>query len=71
MTTFFMPIPSDQLVPAFIDYLRFEKRLSMHTVKAYTEDLNQFFQYTSRSVRNFRSGQNNHYLYKELDGQPG
>lgn len=47
MTTFFMPTPSDQLVPAFIDYLRFEKRLSMHTVKAYTEDLNQFFQYTT------------------------
>lgn len=47
MTTFFMPIPSDQLVPAFMDYLRFEKRLSQHTIKAYSEDLNQFFQYTT------------------------
>jgi integrase/recombinase XerC len=29
----------------FIDYLKFEKRYSAHTVRAYTDDLKQFFSY--------------------------
>ena len=29
----------------FIDYLKFEKRYSAHTVRAYTDDLDQFFNY--------------------------
>jgi integrase/recombinase XerC len=29
----------------FIDYLKFEKRYSAHTVRAYTDDLDQFFYY--------------------------
>jgi integrase/recombinase XerC len=29
----------------FIDYLKFEKRASVHTVTAYSNDLDQFFQY--------------------------
>jgi len=45
MTTFFMPTPPGNLVQSFIDYLRFEKRFSVHTVKAYTDDLSQFFSY--------------------------
>jgi integrase/recombinase XerC len=45
MATFFMPIPPTILQQEFIDYLRFEKRLSAHTVKAYADDLNQFFTY--------------------------
>lgn len=48
MTTFFMSIPSGNLIQAFIDYLRFEKRFSAHTVKAYTDDLDQFFSYIGR-----------------------
>lgn len=32
-------------VSQFLDYLRFEKRYSEHTVKAYLTDLNQFFDY--------------------------
>lgn len=48
MATFFMSIPSGNLIQAFIDYLRFEKRFSSHTVKAYTDDLAQFFEYTLR-----------------------
>ena len=45
MTTFFMPIPQLNFQQSFIDYLRFEKRYSAHTVKAYSDDLNQFFTY--------------------------
>lgn len=45
MTTFFMPIPHLDFLQSFIDYLRFEKRYSAHTVKAYSDDLNQFFTY--------------------------
>jgi integrase/recombinase XerC len=45
MTTFFMLTPPGNLIQTFIDYLRFEKRFSVHTVKAYTDDLNQFFSY--------------------------
>ena len=45
MTTFFMPTPPGNLIQSFIDYLRFEKRFSVHTVKAYTDDLSQFFSY--------------------------
>jgi integrase/recombinase XerC len=29
----------------FIDYLKFEKRYSSHTIRAYTDDLDQFFSY--------------------------
>jgi integrase/recombinase XerC len=45
MTTFFMPIPDIEIIQSFIDYLRFEKRYSVHTVKAYADDLNQFHSY--------------------------
>ncbi|ULQ58156.1 tyrosine-type recombinase/integrase [Flavihumibacter rivuli] len=38
-----MPIPTDTLVNEFIAYLRFEKRYSDHTVRAYEDDLAQFF----------------------------
>ena len=47
MTTFFMSIPQGNPIQAFIDYLRFEKRFSPHTVNAYSEDLAQFFEYIS------------------------
>jgi integrase/recombinase XerC len=33
----------------FIDYLKFEKRYSAHTVRAYTDDLDQFFNYLNTS----------------------
>jgi integrase/recombinase XerC len=33
----------------FIDYLKFEKRYSVHTVRAYTDDLDQFFNYLNIS----------------------
>ncbi|RZK64554.1 MAG: hypothetical protein EOO85_29585 [Pedobacter sp.] len=31
------------LVQSFINYIQFEKRYSQHTVRAYTDDLEQFF----------------------------
>ena len=52
MATFFMPIPSRNLIQAFIDYLRFEKRFRRHTVKAYTDDLTQFFEFIAASSMN-------------------
>jgi integrase/recombinase XerC len=33
------------LSQAFIDYLKFEKRYSSHTIRAYTDDLDQFFSF--------------------------
>jgi len=32
-----------QNISSFIDYLKFEKRYSQHTIRAYTDDLDQFF----------------------------
>ncbi|MHA4843534.1 tyrosine-type recombinase/integrase [Flavitalea antarctica] len=34
-------------ISAFIDYLRFEKRYSEHTVRAYQDDLSQLFSFTA------------------------
>ena len=46
MATFFMFEQAHiSQVQSFIDYLRFEKRYSQHTIIAYQEDLNQFFAY--------------------------
>lgn len=39
-----MPMPSENLL-SFIDYLKFEKRYSQHTIRAYEDDLVQFFDY--------------------------
>jgi integrase/recombinase XerC len=33
----------------FIDYLKFEKRYSAHTIRAYTDDLDQFFSFLERT----------------------
>lgn len=35
----------ETLIQPFIDYLRFEKRSSAHTIRAYADDLGQFFSY--------------------------
>jgi integrase/recombinase XerC len=40
-----MEVSFQPLLQPFIDYLRFEKRYSAHTVRSYTDDLTQFFQY--------------------------
>lgn len=38
-----MPVTTDYRIQPFSDYLRFEKRYSDHTLRAYTDDLIQFF----------------------------
>ncbi len=38
---------STQYISTFIDYLKFEKRYSQHTVKAYSDDLAQFFSFVN------------------------
>ncbi|MBZ5859146.1 tyrosine-type recombinase/integrase [Flavihumibacter profundi] len=43
-----MQLPEDRLLLDFLQYLRFEKRYSDHTVRAYNDDLLQFSVYLSR-----------------------
>ena len=38
-----------QYISPFIDYLKFEKRYSQHTIRAYSDDLEQFFSFISSS----------------------
>ena len=38
---------------SFIDYLRYEKRYSPHTVTAYKNDLDQFVQFCTERVGDF------------------
>lgn len=47
-------MPSTANIPynAFIEYLKFEKRYSPHTIKAYQDDLNLFFQYINATFDN-------------------
>jgi integrase/recombinase XerC len=42
-----MPIPQYPQLQAFLDYLKFEKRYSQHTLISYQNDLEQFFAYLS------------------------
>jgi integrase/recombinase XerC len=41
--SFFMPVLTHNPIQPFIDYLRFEKRYSQHTIISYQNDLEQFF----------------------------
>jgi integrase/recombinase XerC len=40
-----MPVPQYSQIQTFLDYLKFEKRYSQHTVLSYQNDLEQFFAY--------------------------
>ncbi len=40
-----MPITSHSQINSFLDYLKFEKRYSQHTIISYQNDLEQFFNY--------------------------
>jgi integrase/recombinase XerC len=44
-----MDSPFQPLVQPFIDYLKFEKRYSPHTVRSYQDDLCQFFLFLNKS----------------------
>lgn len=40
-----MPGTQASILPAFLDYIKFEKRYSVHTHRAYSDDLHAFFQF--------------------------
>ena len=42
---YFMRVPVSREIQSFIDYLRFEKRYSVHTIISYQTDLADFFNY--------------------------
>ena len=45
MTTFFMHESQHPSLISFLDYIKFEKRFSSHTLRAYTDDLSTFFDF--------------------------
>jgi integrase/recombinase XerC len=45
MTIFFMPEPLHDSVNAFLDHIKFEKRFSVHTLRAYGDDLRVFWDF--------------------------
>lgn len=45
MATFFMPTPIEQAVSSYLDFIKFEKRYALHTIRAYHDDLEQFSQF--------------------------
>lgn len=45
MTTFFMPIFLQEAISSFQDFIKFEKRYSTHTIRAYRDDLEHFSQF--------------------------
>lgn len=46
-TSFFMPVLTQSPIQSFLEYLRFEKRYSQHTIISYQNDLEQFFSFLS------------------------
>jgi len=45
MTTFFMPILLPEAISLFQDFIKFERRYSTHTIRAYKDDLEHFSQF--------------------------
>jgi integrase/recombinase XerC len=43
--SFFMPIHQQSFIQAFLDYLKFQKRYSQHTIISYENDLTGFFDF--------------------------
>jgi integrase/recombinase XerC len=41
-----MPIPQQPILSPFLDYIKFEKRYSAHTYRAYADDLTAFFSFS-------------------------
>lgn len=56
----------DSFLSAFIDYLRYEKRMSPHTLLAYSNDLEQFFTYLKEiySVSDSAVKEINHFMIR-------
>lgn len=49
--SFFMPVTHSEKIRPFIDYLRFEKRYSEHTVISYEKDLISFFNFLQENYK--------------------
>jgi integrase/recombinase XerC len=47
MATFFMDVTQDSVLIKFLDYIKFEKRYSVHTFRAYADDLQNFYEFLS------------------------
>lgn len=45
MTTFFMHESQHPSILSFLDHIKYEKRFSVHTIRAYSDDLTIFFQF--------------------------
>ncbi|HET6767722.1 MAG TPA: site-specific integrase, partial [Chitinophagaceae bacterium] len=41
-------------IQSFIDYLKFEKRYSSHTIRSYHDDLIQFYSFLDKQFGTFR-----------------
>jgi integrase/recombinase XerC len=44
-----MSSPSTDTVQPFLDYLKFEKRYSVHTISSYEQDINSFFEFLEQT----------------------
>ena len=44
-----MPSPLTDTVQPFLDYLKFEKRYSAHTISSYQQDINSFFEFLDQT----------------------
>lgn len=54
-----MPVLSPQLIKSFLDYLKFQKRYSQHTIISYQNDLSSFFDFVSTGFGQMEIGQLN------------
>ena len=54
-----MPVQERASIQSFLDFLKFEKRYSVHTLVSYTNDLVDFFDFldTNYGIRNIREVQ--------------
>ena len=55
---------TDQHLHLFLQYLKFEKRYSAHTVKAYEADLVQFFTYIGKIYQNIQAEELSPYIIR-------
>ncbi|MFI5185546.1 MAG: tyrosine-type recombinase/integrase [Chitinophagales bacterium] len=55
-----MPISNQSAIQTFIDYLKYQKRYSPHTIRSYTDDLIQFFDYAESQFGKILLNEINH-----------
>ena len=55
-----MTSPSHTVIQPFLDYLRYQKRYSQHTVRSYHDDLQQFFTFLAEGEADIRLAEIDH-----------